>query len=43
MNLAHYDLAVQHTEAVDAVYLLASEGEEVHELCGGEIEVQVLV
>ena len=41
--LAHHDLAVHHAEAVDAVDLLASEGEEFYELVGGEVEVHVLV
>jgi hypothetical protein len=42
-HLAHHDLAVHHTPAVDAVDLLASEGEEIYELIGGEVEVDVLV
>ena len=42
-HLAHHDLAVDHAEAVDAVDLLAAEGEEIYELFGGEVEVEVLV
>jgi hypothetical protein len=42
-HLAHHDLAVHHTEPVDAVDLLASKGEEFYELIGGDVEVDVLV
>jgi hypothetical protein len=41
--LAHDYLAVDHTEVVDAVDLLASEGKEIYELIGGEVEVEVLL
>ena len=42
-HLPHHDLAVGDAEAVDAVDLLAVQGEQVDQFCGGQVEVEVLV
>jgi hypothetical protein len=42
-HFSNHDLAVGHAEVVDAVDLLATETEKVYQLCGGEVEVHVLV
>jgi hypothetical protein len=42
-HLADDDLAACHPEAEDAVDLLAAQGEEVDQLIGGEVEIEVLV
>jgi hypothetical protein len=42
-HLSDDDLAVGNTEPVDAVDLLAAQGEEVDELLSREVEIEVFV